>query len=37
MTINLIKTHDPTKNARLISQMDTNAIITKHALKDNEQ
>lgn len=37
MTINLIKTHDSTKNAPHFSQMDINAVTTEHALNDNEQ
>lgn len=37
MTINLIKTHDTTKNAQLISQMDINAVTTDYALNDNGQ
>ncbi|PJN90994.1 tail fiber domain-containing protein [Bacillus sp. mrc49] len=37
MTIRLIKTHDPTKNARLIAQIDENASITERGLNDNEE
>ncbi|KWW17966.1 hypothetical protein AS888_20870 [Peribacillus simplex] len=37
MTIRLIKTHDPTKNARLIAQIDENASITERGLNDNEK
>lgn len=37
MTVSLIKAHDPTKNARLISQMDTNAATTENALNYNER
>lgn len=37
MTIRLIKTHDPTKNARLIAQIDENASITERGLNNNEK